>query len=291
MPAHPLIFEELTGPDALTVTLSGSALPEEQITEGGKLVFTRNQYPGATEPTIQMLYLEGKPIELTGLLSDRESNTLGFADTMRTALRSLFLRARPIRLLYRALQIHGFIEDFDFVEHDEFECRYRLKFQVTRPMGNMIDPEALRAISLEALMRTLDAFDLVYEDLPEDIRTPPSDPFVGGVLLSDLAFDDFALIPPVFFILDPWLEWRLRVEELHKRVRFLLELAGNESLLNLDDAATAAATAAYVTASIVRSGLDEWDGSALGLVDQITRMRNILAVLSAIQSVQIALGI
>jgi hypothetical protein len=114
--------------------------------------------------------------------------------------------------------------------------------------------------------RALGAVAVAYEDLPEEIIYAPPE-----------------------WKPDPWLDFRLKMEEIHKRMRMVLELIGNERLLNMDDRVTSATRAAWAATNQAKGALNEWDGSALGLVDQLTQGENVMTAMTSMDSLGLAL--
>ena len=271
MPGFPVILEQFEGPPPhRTVRLERSALPEEQFVEKLGVKIDKVIYPGSKIATLQILAIEHKPIRLQGLLSDREERIAGFADAAREALKGLLRDARRIRLIYRTIVLVGVITELSLGERDEHEIRYEIEIEVQKdtvypPPGGRKDRDAFTVINAvaEAIAGATDAI----VELPEEMREPPPE-----------------------WAPDPWLEFRLGVEDVHKRTRFLLELVGNENALNLDDRATTAMRAGWTAANTARSALDEWDGSALGLVDQLTQGSNVLTAMDSIDKISLALG-
>lgn len=98
--SHPVIIEQ-TQPPGLSLVLHGPALPEVQLPEHWRLGYIKQYYPGAKNPTFQILNAETRPITIRGLFSDLETATPGFANAMRTLARRIFHDAVPVALLYR----------------------------------------------------------------------------------------------------------------------------------------------------------------------------------------------
>ena len=261
-------------------------MPEKDLTERIIVNTARTVYPGSSIASIQVLSVENAPVTFKGLLSDREAGVPGFADAMREALTGMVRRARRCRLLWRNLDLEGVLRRADFSERDKYECGYEMEFEVAAPSAVAEDggERDLEGIQVAVLQRQKDELERVYEKVFEEIAGPPP-----GSLVTEEEMLEPETIPPVEFILDPWLDWRIQYEQLQARLRGLLELAGNETLLNIDDATQFGIRTAWVLTNRLRQGVEDWDGTALGLADQLLQIELLSEVAAAVDALRLTL--
>ncbi|MBI1234897.1 MAG: hypothetical protein GC208_10390 [Alphaproteobacteria bacterium] len=287
--AFPLILEQVDGSDPLRVQLDGPSLPEDELPEGYTLNRVKQSYPGSQEKSFQVLYAEPTTLTIKGLFSDRETNLPGLADTLKRSLMQMLGDGKRVRLTYRQTSLEGLLINARFGERLESETRYELEFDPIRIPG-LPKRDELRNALADLLRRrdqvaaALAAFDAAYEALPEDIITPLPD----GIEIIEEEVPPAILSVEIEF--DPWLTLRLQAEEVQKRLRTVLELTGNEKALNMQDRVFSGMKAGWMAANRVRSSLNEWDGSALGLADQLTSGNNIATAISATDNLRLAAG-
>lgn len=283
---YPLLLQQTEGPNPVTVALRDSSLPEKELAVLCQLGYHKEYYPGADEPVVQILTHQYKPVPIKGLLSDRESRVIGYADATRAILQALWRDARKVRLLYRKTSLEGFLSKAEFYEEDEFEIRYELEFEVLRPSESPARDEVAATasrLSYAALRAELERYLVFYEQLPPDVITP----LPNGYEIESA--EDLPIIPPVAFEIDPWLKFRIQAEELHRVVRFLLELLGKEEALNADDRLFSAAKSAWLLANSMRTLLDAWTGEGLSAADQLLYMQTVNTVMVSIDNIRTAL--
>ncbi|MCC6546207.1 hypothetical protein IT570_03475 [Candidatus Sumerlaeota bacterium] len=277
----------MVGPIPLRIELENTSMPEGELVERLARVTSRHVYPGNEEATIHVVANDPRPIVLKGLLSDWETNVSGFADSMRTALRSLYLRARRIRMSYRNLMVEGVITRAEFRERREQEVKYEIEIEVAKyPLNtppNVFDVQ-IKTVFVAAYRKKLDDLQLLYNTFVDEIAAPPP-----GSLVTEEDIEQYQTITPVELILDPWLEWRIQYEELQKRLRSILILAGNEDVLNIDDATQFGIRTGWILANRLRQGLDAWDGTGLGLLDQLTQIELLNQVASSLDALRLML--
>lgn len=204
---------------------------------------------------------------------------------MREALRSFYIRARLVRLTYRETVVEGVVSKIEFGERRTDEIRYEMEIDVTRHPKNTVAPLLkVQRIQAEVLRRELDQLSRIYDRFVEEIAAPPP-----GSLVTQEDIAEFQTIAPVELLLDPWLEWRIQYEELQDRLRALLELAGNEDAINIDDATRFGVRTAWVLANKLRQGIEQWDGTGLGVLDQLTQISLLYEMSKSVDSLRLML--
>lgn len=261
--SHPIIIEQIAGSPRRRVVLERSALPEGEFVREIGLRVERTEYPGARGATLQVLGVSDKPIKLAGKVWDSRAGVDGFGDALRSAIEGLVEDGRLCRLSYRTVAVDGLCKGLVWGEKTPHRQRYEFEFEVAGPSS--VKPASAEDRDTfdiyNEMANCLAEIVIAWDFLPDEIRTPPPE------------WEE-----------DPWLAFRLAMEEVHRRIRFLLELTGNEKLLNLDDRVTAATRAGWTAVNTARTALDEWDGSALGLADQLTQGRNVLGMMDSLDT-------
>lgn len=291
----PLLITRIDDEDPQTLRLERSALPEEFFPERSSLRHVKRYYPGSSEPHTQVLSVERKPITIRGLLSDKETRVEGFADQVRGALQRMHDEAHVVALAYRKTYFEGLIVAIDFDEIDQWEIRYELEFDpIYHDSPHSLEPVDLasnlnaRALQLRAeeLERALDAYDEVRPPSDEERRRLEELASTFTVEVPQIIED----YPPerVELVLDPHLEFQLQARRAHRQARRLLELAGNETLLNLDDQAQVVARSAWIAANLARSVIASIeDGDSIQ--DQLGHVEFVWAILSSLNSLRLIL--
>lgn len=286
---YPLTLEQVEGTDPLKIELSGPSLPEEELPEGYTLNRVKQSYPGAQDKSFQVLNAEPTTLVIKGLFSDKETGVGGLADALKRSLMLMLSDGRRVRLTYRETRFEGLLINARFAERLESETRYELEFDPIRIPGLLKREEVRNGLAdlqkrLDKVKSELEAFDKAYEALPEDIITPLPD----SIEIVEEVIPPAVLSVEIKF--DPWLTLRLKAEEVQKRLRTVLELTGSEKALNTQDRVYSGLKAGWLAANRIRSSLNEWDGSALGLVDQITSGNNISTAMASTDNLRLALG-
>jgi hypothetical protein len=281
---HSLILSQLDG-SRIRIILDSTASPEEQLEENYRLLYNKQYYPGNDEPTVQILNRRPETFTIKGLLSDREARVPGFADTTRQALLQIAREAHPVALYYRDLSLRTLLTRVRFRENNRQEIAYELELDPNTLPLQEATPGAADEIYTRLIEQRLQDALTAYEELPDPIRIPPT--FDSPYLLEDLV-QDTPPIAPVEFIIDPWLEFRLSMAAVHRAITELIRLAGNETLINLNDSTIAIRDAAVVAVGRARTLLDAFspDGN---LIDQLAQVRNVSAAMAALIGLRLAL--
>jgi hypothetical protein len=286
MTTFPLTIAQVSGASPKSITLDATTLPEKRLVESVAVDLVRTDYVGNPVPSVQVLNSKTAPMKLEGLFSDRETGVEGYADAARDALLAIEADGLPVRLTWRTVDVMGIISKLDLSHGDGTEIAYKMEIEVTQYAGARDAAAAAAAFqSKEALRNQLDTLVTAYEDLPPEIRVPPP-----NTIVTDIDLDYPVRIPPPEFILDPWLEFRLLVEEIHARARFLLERIGNQALLDADDTAIVAARAAWIATNKARAAIDAWQGGGLDLATFLSDAANVAALASVLDSLSLSFG-
>src|ERR1700760_3127605 len=119
----------VTMPNVITGQGGAKAIPVQPFPLGGKQRTVRTNYPGAQQPSEQVLGPDLKPSKFSGKLDDRY-NFLGYAVQEMRRLEAMFKRGNPVRIQYMSIVREGLIVDWDFGYLREWQITYAFEMSV-----------------------------------------------------------------------------------------------------------------------------------------------------------------